>query len=81
MAIYIIIEIIRSVENTVDGSHKEREESKSHEFQSDGENILIWGRTSIISISDSCDNFKNPIKRKNVLSMVWLIIETTFEDP
>ena len=76
-----IIEIIGSVENTVDGSHKEREESKSHKFQSNGENIFIWCRTSIISISDSCDNFENPIKRENILRMVWLIIETTFKDP
>jgi hypothetical protein len=27
-----VIEIIRGVENTVDGSHKEREEGKTHEF-------------------------------------------------
>jgi len=36
-----VIEVIRSVEDTVDGSHQEREEGQSHELKSNRENILF----------------------------------------
>jgi hypothetical protein len=65
-----VIEIVRSVENTVDRSHQEREESKTKELKDDGENVLLGGGSGIISISDSGNNFKNPIEGKDVLSVV-----------
>ena len=36
-----IVEVIRSVEYTVDGTHEEREERQTHEFQNNGEYVLF----------------------------------------
>ena len=40
-----IIEVVRSVEDTIDGTHEEREESQTHELESNGEDVLIRSRS------------------------------------
>jgi hypothetical protein len=70
-----VIEIVRGVEDTVDRSHKEREEGKSHKFKGNRENVFLGGRSRIVSVSDSCDNLKDPIKSEYVLSGVGMFFE------
>ena len=36
-----VIEVVRSVEDTVDRSHEEREEGKAHELKCNRENVLF----------------------------------------
>jgi hypothetical protein len=76
-----VIEIVRGVEDTVDRSHKEREEGKSHKFKGNRENVFLGGRSRIVSVSDSCDNLKDPIEGKNVLRWNRLIVKFILVDP
>jgi len=76
-----VIEVIRSVEDTVDGSHQEREEGQSHELKSNRENILFWGASWIITVSDCCNDLENPVESKNVLSVITLVTEVISVSP
>jgi hypothetical protein len=76
-----IIEVIGSVEDTVDGSHKEGEESKTHKLQGDGKNVFLGSGSRVVSVTDSCNDLKDPVEGKDVLSMVSLVVKVIFKDP
>ena len=70
-----VIEVVRSVEDTIDGSHKEGEEGKTKELKDNRENVFLGGGSGVISVSDSGDNLENPVEGKNVLGMVRLVLK------
>jgi hypothetical protein len=76
-----IIEVIGSVEDTVDGSHKEGEESKTHELQGNRENVFLGSGSRVVSVTDSCNDLKDPVEGKDVLGMVSLVVKVIFKDP
>ena len=55
--------------------HKEWEESKTDEFCKDRKYVFILSVTSIISITDSRDDLKYPIKCKYKLCLFWHFIK------
>lgn len=76
-----VVEVIRCVKDTVNGTHKEGEEGEAQEFKTDGEDVLVWGLTGIVTITNGCNNFKDPIECEDVLRYDWLAIETFSIDP
>jgi hypothetical protein len=76
-----IVEVIGSVEDTVNSTHKEREERQTHEFQNDGEYVLIGRSTREITIAYCCNDLEDPIESENVLGVFELTIEIVSEDP
>ena len=41
----------------------------------------MGGRSSVVSITDSCDDLEDPVECENVLSVVRLVLETSRELP
>lgn len=76
-----VIEVVRGIEDGVDGSHQEGEESQSHELQGNRENVLLRGASRVISISDGSDDFKDPVEGKDVLSVISLVPEVIGKGP
>lgn len=76
-----IVEVIGRVEDTVDGTHEEREEGQTHEFEDDGENVLFGGGTRVITIAYCCDDLKDPIERENILGVFQFAGEVIGIDP
>lgn len=68
-----VLKVIRGVEDAINTTHKEGEEDKSDELESDREKELIRGFTTIVTVADCCNNFKNPVKCKYILSMLRLV--------
>lgn len=63
-----VVEIIRGIEDTVDGAHEEREEGEAQELKADGENVLVRSFTGVVTVADCCDDLEDPVEGENVLS-------------
>ena len=79
-----VIEVIRSIENSINRSHQKRKESEPQKLQANGENIFIRSMASVISISNCCDYLEYPIKSKNISWVIWfwvkaIVINPTFD--
>jgi len=70
-----ILEVIRGVENAVDGPHQEREEDQADELKDDRERVLGRCTANVVTVADSCDYLKNPVEGKDVLRMNGLSME------
>jgi len=76
-----VIKVVGGIEDSINRTHEEREECKSHELKSDRENIFLGSRSRVITIPNCGDNFENPIESKNVLSWYSFVVELILVNP
>jgi len=76
-----VIKVVGGIEDSINRTHEEREECKSHELKSDRENIFLGSRSRVITIPYGGDNFENPIESKNVLSWYSFVVELILVNP
>ena len=76
-----VIKVVGGIEDSINRTHEEREECKSHELKSDRENVFLRSRSRVITIPYCGDNFENPIESKNVLSWYSFVVELILVNP
>lgn len=76
-----VVEVVRRVEDTVDGTHEEREECETEELQDDGEDVLAGRGTRKVTVADSGNDLEDPIEREYILRRYTLTFETVLVYP